>query len=151
VITIGIRAAPKVVTFAVYDSTSRTVINVEEIKIPAAFSLPDRLKYVRSNLLDVLREYKVERAGIRETEPAAQSSSIERVQIESVIQEAFASSELKGYYVGQIASISARIGIDRSEFKPLVDGSREYDVENWTTMTTVGREAVLCAVGAVNV
>jgi len=36
VITIGIRAAPKVVTFAVYDSTSRTVINVEEIKNPSS-------------------------------------------------------------------------------------------------------------------
>jgi Holliday junction resolvasome RuvABC endonuclease subunit len=76
VITIGIRAAPKVVTFAVYDSMSRTVINVEEIKIPAAFSLPDRLKYVRSNLLDVLREYKVEQAGIRETESAINASTL---------------------------------------------------------------------------
>jgi hypothetical protein len=150
VITIGIRAAPKIVTFAVYDSDSRTVINVEEMKIPVAFSLPDRLKYVRSNLLDVLREYKIVQAGIRETEPAAQSSNIERIQIESIIQEAFASSELKGYYVGQIASISAKIGIDRTEFKPLVEGSREYHVENWTAMTAAAREAVLCAVGAVN-
>ena len=149
-ITIGIRAAPKIVTFAVYDSDSRTVINVEEIKIPVAFSLPDRLKYVRSNLLDVLREYKIVQAGIRETEPAAQSSNIERIQIESIIQEAFASSELKGYYVGQIASISAKIGIDRTEFKPLVEGSREYHVENWTAMTAAAREAVLCAVGAAN-
>jgi hypothetical protein len=105
---------------------------------------------VRSNLLDVLREYKIVQAGIRETEPAAQSSNIERIQIESIIQEAFASSELKGYYVGQIASISAKIGIDRTEFKPLVEGSREYHVENWTAMTAAAREAVLCAVGAVN-
>ena len=117
-ITIGIRAAPKVVTFAVYDSTSRTVINVEEIKIPAAFSLPDRLKYVRSNLLDVLREYKVEQAGIRETEPAAQSSSIERVQIESVIQEAFASSELKGK---RVIGAEALARIPRPSHGPATD------------------------------
>ena len=63
-ITIGIRAAPKAVTFAIYDSASDAVQNVEEIKIPAAFSIPSSLKYVRSNILDVLREYNVEKAGV---------------------------------------------------------------------------------------
>ena len=123
-ITIGIRAAPKVVTFAVYDSESCEVINVEHIKIPAAFGTPD--------------------------EPSAQNPSIGRIQIEGVIQETFASSNLAAYYVGHISSISARIGIQRSEFKPLVSGETNYDVENWDKMSTEEREAVLCAVGAVN-
>lgn len=148
-ITVGIRAAPKEVTFAVYDSEARRVLNVEGIKIPAAFSTPEALKYVRSNLLDVLREYGVERAGIRTTEAAAQNPSIERVQIEGVIQEAFASSDLKGYYVGQIASISARLGMDRARFKPLVGGEQEWDVEGWSGISKEGREALLCAMGAV--
>lgn len=148
-ITIGIRAAPTVVTFAVYDGDARVVLNVEEIKIPAAFSAPDRLKYLRSNLLDVLREYKVVNAGVRITEPNAQSPSIERVQIEGVIQEAFASSDLAAYYVGQISSISKRLGIERRQFKPLVNGEEEYGVENWNRMKKEEREAILCAVGAV--
>ncbi len=150
-ITIGIRAAPNVVTFAVYDSESRRIVNLEEIKIPAAFSTPEGLKYLRSNLLDVLREYRVSKAGIRVSEPSAQSPSIERIQIEGVIQEAFASSELISYYVGHISSISSRLGIARTDFKPLVAGEQEYDVENWPKMTAVERESVLCAVGAVNV
>jgi hypothetical protein len=149
-ITIGIRAAPRVITFAVYDSEQRMIINVEDIKIPAAFSTPDALKYLRSNLLDVLREYRVERAGVRVTEPTAKSLSIERVQIEGVIQEAFASSELSAYYVGQISSISARLGIDRKQFKPLVAGDENFGIENWKAMSVEQREAVLCAVGAVN-
>jgi hypothetical protein len=91
-ITIGIRAAPKAVTFAIYDSDAKTIINIEEIKIPAAFSSPDGLKYLRNNLLDVLREFKVEKAGVRASEPSARNPSIERIQIEGVIQEAFASS-----------------------------------------------------------
>src|SRR5690606_1890353 len=78
-ITIGIRAAPKCVTFAIYDTEAKSVLNVEEIKIPAAFETPAALKYVRSNLLDVLREYQVERAGVRVTESVA-SSNIERIQ-----------------------------------------------------------------------
>ena len=63
--TIGICAAPSVVTFAVIDTDDNSVVNVEKIKIPAAFETPDALKYVRSNLLDILREYDVERAGKR--------------------------------------------------------------------------------------
>ena len=147
-ITIGIRAAPRAVTFAVYDTEEARVLNIEEIKIPAAFATPEALKYVRSNLLDILREYAVARAGIRITEASAQGLSLARVQIEGVIQEAFASSDLAGYYVGQIASISTRIGIDRARFKPLVAGEQAWDVEGWDKMPKEAREALLCAVGA---
>lgn len=149
-ITIGIRAAPKVVSFAIYDSDRKKILNVEEIKIPAAFSIPNRLKYVRSNMLDVLREYKVVRAGIRETEPIAQSNNTERIEIEGVIKEAFASSELAAYFVSQISSISAQLGIERTAFLPLVNGERDYPVENWGAMSRERREAILCAVGAAN-
>lgn len=146
--TIGIRAAPKSVTFAIYDSEQSLVINVEEIRIPAAFPTPAALKYLRSNLLDVLREYQVERAGVRVTEPSAQSMSIERIQIEGVIQEAFASSDLHSYYVGQISSISKRLGLDRTRFKPLVAGENDLGIENWDKMSKEEREAILCAMGA---
>ncbi|SEM97617.1 hypothetical protein [Bradyrhizobium sp. OK095] len=146
-IAIGIRAAPSAVTFAIIDTDQNSIVNVERIKIPAAFETPDALKYVRSNLLDILREYEVERAGIRVTEPSADGASVERIQIEGVIQEAFASSDLKAYYVGQIASISARVGFDRARFKPMVAGEDSPGVENWEKMTKEAREAILCAMG----
>lgn len=147
-ITIGIRATPKCVTFAIYDAEAKSILNVEDIKIPAAFETPAALKYVRSNLLDVLREYRVERAGVRVTESVASYPNIERIQIEGVIQEAFASSELKSYYVGQISSISKRVGIDRKRFKPLIDGEDDLGVDNWKKMGKEEREAILCAIGA---
>ena len=150
-ITIGIRAAPKVVTFAIYDSDAGNVVNVEEIKIPAAFLAPEALKYLRSNLLDVLREFNVTNAGIRACEPNAQNLNIERIQIEGVIQEMFASSELAAYYVGHISSISSRLNIPRTDFKPMVAGDNKFEVENWNNLSPVKREAVLCAIGAVNV
>jgi len=147
---IGIRAAPKVVTFVIYDSDAQAILNVEEIRVPGAFLTPDALKYIRSNLLDILREYGIENAGIRVTEPSAMSFSIERIQIEGVVQEAFASSELVSYYVGQISSISKRIGIDRARFKPIVSGENELEIEGWENLSKEAREAVLCAMGAVN-
>lgn len=146
--TIGIRAAPKVVTFVVFDVDTQAVLNVEDIRIPIAFPTPDALKYVRNNLLDVLREYHIDRAGIRVTEPNAQSPNIARIQIEGVVQEAFASSTLKSYYVGQISSISARLEIDRTDFKRYVEGPLEWPVENWGELSKEQREALLCAIGA---
>lgn len=149
-LTIGIRAAPSAVTFAVFNSGTRAIVTVEEIVIPSAFDVPDALKYVRSNLLDVLREYQIERAGLRVTEPIAQHLSVERVQIEGVIQEAFASSALQFYYTGTIATIAGRIGEDRNSIKPMVKGTRDPGVEGWADHSDIEREAILCAMGAVN-
>ena len=147
--TIGIRVSPKEVVFAIFDTSDRRVVNAESIKIPQALSVPERLKHVRNNILDVLREYVVESAGIRITEPTAKKLSVDRIQIEGVIQEAFASSDLKSYYVGQIASISSRVGIDRKNFKKYVEGQIDLDlVENWDDLKEMEREAVLCAIGA---
>jgi len=149
--TIGIRAEPKAVTFVIYDSDEQAVVNVEEIKIPAAFSWPEALKYVRHSILDILREYEVEKAGIRVTEASAKSGpSIERVQIEGVVQETFASSSVDAYYVGQISNISSRAEIPRDDFKRYVSGELEFDVENWDGMSSNAREALICAMGAVN-
>lgn len=146
--TIGIRATPKSVTFAIFDTVGNSVINVEQIKIPAALSAPEALKYVRLSLLDVLKEYSVVSAGIRVTEPNARSISVERIQIEGVVQEAFASSDLQSYYVGQISSISKRLGFERKKFKPLIAGDDDPGVENWNKMSKEAREAILCAMGA---
>jgi hypothetical protein len=148
--TIGIRAAPKNITFVIYDSDTKSIINAEDVKVPLAFEIPDALKYIRNNLLDILREYQVSRAGIRITEPTAQRISVERIQIEGVIQEAFASSLLEHYYVGQISSISSRIGIDRGDFKKYINGSLNFEgVDNWDSLSQPQREATFCALGAI--
>jgi hypothetical protein len=149
--TIGIRAAPGEVTFAVYDTESSTVVNLEEIVIPKALTTPESLKYVRSNLLDILREYEIEKAGIRTTEPTAQRLSIDRIQIEGVVQEAFASSSLVSYFAGSIATIASKLGVDRVNVKKMVEGDNILEVENWKTHSDKGREAILTAKAAANV
>ena len=146
---IGVRASPTEVTYCVFDPNNDAIVNIGKINIPKSLGVPEQLKHIRLNLLDVLREYEVLEAGIRILEPTAQSISIERVQIEGVIQEAFASSNVKSYYVGQISSISSRVGIDRTQFKPLVEGDTSLDgFENWHDLSKTEREAALCAIGA---
>jgi len=149
--SIGIRAAPKEVIFAVCESDPLAVLNVEPIRVPAALTIPESLKYLRSNLLDILREYQIEKAGIRTTEPSAQSLSIERIQIEGVLQEAFASSMLRSYYAGPIATIASKLQINRGDFKLIIDGDNHFGVENWAKMKPNEREAILTAMGAFGV
>lgn len=146
--TIGLRASPTEVTFAVYDSDTKRIVNIEEVVIPAAFDWPDKLKYIRSNLLDILREYGITSAGIRMTESMAKSVSVERTYVKGVIQEAFASSCLKRFYLGQIATIASRLGVDRKAFKEMVSGENGLNVEGWNELSDKKREAVLTAIGA---
>ncbi|MEL0603811.1 hypothetical protein [Pseudoalteromonas undina] len=149
--TIGIRVSPSEVTFSIYDTNENAIINIEEIAIPNALSMPEKLKYVRCNILDILREYDVEKAGVRLSEPSARSVNIDRVQIEGVIQEAFASSALNSYYYGAISTIAAKNNIERRRIKPLVSGQEDYEIiESWHKLTEKEREAVLTATGAMN-
>lgn len=150
-ITIGLRVSPSQVTFAIYDTETSAPRNIEEIQVPTAMLWPSALKYVRSNLLDVLREYAVERAGIRLAEPMAGAANVERLHLEGVVQEAFASSSVKSYFAGPIATIAARIRIDRTEFKKMVAGEDLLQIPNWDKISGNQREAVLTAIGAANV
>lgn len=146
---IGFRVNPKAVTFAVYDAQEEQIINVEQLRVPGALSLPEQLKYIRFSVLDIMREFEVEVAGIRETESSAGSPHTTRLQIEAVIQEAFASSDLIRYRIGQIASIAKWLEFPRADFNKYRDGALNYEaVENWKTLNAEQREAVLVAIGA---
>jgi hypothetical protein len=126
-------------------------VNVERVRLPKALEAPEALKYVRNIILDILREYKIEAAGIRITESNSQHLDMRRIQIEGVIQEAFASSIIATYYVGQISNISAKVGIARADFKRYVEGEVDLElVENWDQFGGEEREAILAAMGATN-
>ena len=147
--TIGIRVAPKRVTFVVYDTDACEIINVEGVNVPKAMETPEQLKFVRNTILDIIRQYGVKQAGIRVTEGNAQSFSIERIELEGVIQEAFASSELESYFCGQIARIAGKLGIPRTQLKSYLDGEADYPtVENWAGHSKEEREAIVAAMGA---
>lgn len=150
--TLGLRVSPKEITFCVFDISNNNIVNLEEICVPNALEIPEKLKYVRATLLDVLREYDIQKAGIKLTEPNAQKISIERVQIEGVIQETFASSMLKAYYQGPLATISSKLDMNKTALKELINESAECDfVSDWNDYKEKEREAIVVAIGARNV
>lgn len=148
--TLGIRVKPSSVTIVIYDDDQNNIVNVEDIKIPKALSTPESLKYIRNSILDILREFQISKAGLRTVESNSQTINLRRVEIEGVIQEAFASSMLTAYFCGQISTIAAKLKIPRADFKKYVEGEKDYeDVENWSKHNKNEKEAILTALGAV--
>jgi hypothetical protein len=149
--TIGLRVSPAEVTYAIFDVKNQRIESVGEIIVPKSMSTPQSLKYIRNTVLDVIREYGVSQAGIRTIEPMAQSPSIERIQIEGVIQEALASSSVEKYYSGPIATIAAKNSMPRDDFKKYLDKDGDYPhVEDWKSHSDKEKEAIFTALGAVN-
>jgi hypothetical protein len=149
---LGIRVEPKKTTFVVIEANQEVfrVINNEVIKVPAALDFPEKLKYIRNCVLDILREYSVNIAGIRVTEGNSQNMDITRLQIEGVIQEAFSSSDVEQYFTGRKTSISARLSINTDDFDEIVKGKKVYEIlDDWQLLSNqYSREAGLVAMGA---
>ncbi len=146
---IGIRVTPKKIIYALLDIESKNVVNVDFLKIPQSLSIPEQLCFIRTNFIDLFREYNIKKAGIRETESFAGGCDLNRIRIESVLQEMLSDIPLDSYYVGQIATITSRLGIKKEDFKKYRDN--EIDLkwfENWKKHSKEEREALLTALGA---
>ena len=118
---LGIRVSPKTIYFSIFDSNEYSIKNVEKISAPQPLIIPEQVKYIRNNILDLLREYKVEKAGIKITEGNAQSISIERLYLEGVIQETFASSQIKSYKTLMLSGIASRLNTNARELKKYIE------------------------------
>lgn len=126
--TLGIRVSPKEVVFAIYNNETKSIINVESLKVPCALNTPEQLKYIRNSILDILREYSVCKAGIRVTEGNSKNKSIQRLNIEGVIQETFASSSVNEYKTLVLSSIASKLGTNAKELKKFI-ANQENDTQ----------------------
>ncbi|MCE2027338.1 hypothetical protein [Sessilibacter corallicola] len=150
---LGIRVEPKKTTFVVIECEGDrfTIINNEVIKVPAALDFPEKLKYIRNCVLDILREYGISIAGIRVAEANSQNLDVTRLHIEGVIQEAFSSSDVESYFTGRKVSIASRLKMKTEELDEVFRGKSNFSViVNWDLLTTQNsREAALVAMGGI--
>jgi hypothetical protein len=147
---IGIRVAPREVHYAVVEgSEDLQILSVASVVVPPALQLPEQLHFVRTTILDIMAEYDVRRAGIRLTEPNAKSTSVERLNLEGVIQELLSSSHVQAYFAGPIATIAARLGeAERTRIKEYFDGEPFLGLQGWSDYSREERECVVTAVAA---
>ena len=152
--TIGFRCTPHKVFYCIIekDGSSFRILNVDYFILPNCLIIPEQLKYIRNNILDVLNEYQIIYGGIRVAESTSQTQIKNRLYLEAIIQELFASSSVRCYYVGRIANISKLLGIERSDFKKYINGEKNYQlVEDWNSLKKEERESVLTALGALRI
>ena len=76
---------------------------------------------IRNNVLDILREYQVERAALRVAEGIAKNQSIPRYYLEAVIQEAFSSSNVISYQVVRMSSIMSRLKLNKADYNLILE------------------------------
>lgn len=152
--TIGFRCTPHKVFYCIIekDGSSFSILNVDYFILPNCLIIPEQLKYIRNNILDVLNEYQIIYGGIRVAESTSQTQIKNRLYLEAIIQELFASSSVRCYYVGRIANISKLLGIERTDFKKYINGEKNYQlVEDWNSLKKEERESVLTALGALRI
>lgn len=151
--SIGIRVKPDCIIYSIIKENDgdKEIILIDKINVPVALEVPEQLKFIRSTFLDIIYENKVNRACIRITESMALKPSIERINIEAVIQELIASSTVEKYFVGQISNISAKLGMARENFKKIIE-SKECDfIEEWFNFDKEEKESLLASLSALNI
>ena len=152
---IGIRVAPREVHYAVVENASEhseehELLTNGSVVVPSALDFPAKLHFIRTTMLDIMAEYRVRRAGIRLTESTAKGVSVERLNLEGVIQELLCSSTVEAYFAGPIAAIAARLGEkDRSRIKEYFEGSSFLGLDGWSGLSREQRESIVTAVAAV--
>lgn len=151
--SIGIRVKPDCIIYSIIQENNgdKEIILMDKVNVPVALEVPEQLKFIRSTFLDIIYENKVNRACIRITESMAQKPSIERINIEAVIQELIASSTVEKYFVGQISNISAKLGIARENFKKIIESKKCDLIEEWSTFKKEEKESLLAALSAFNI
>ncbi|WP_071146726.1 hypothetical protein [Bacteroides ihuae] len=151
--SIGIRVKPGAVIYSVIRerNSEKEVILIDKVNVPIALQIPEQLKFIRSTFLDIIHENAVNLACIRITEPTARTISIERINMEAVIQELIASSTIEKYYVGQISNITAKLGMARENFKTILANKTCDLFEDWEKYNKEERESLLASLSAFNI
>ncbi len=152
-IAIGFRVDPKKVTYAVVSGPAAdgkfTIVRAGEVRVPYALYAPRQLRFIRTTLLDIIEETGSTRAGLRTIESLAKRKDPFRLNLEGVVQELLASSDVERFIAGPIATIASRLGEDRPVVKEYIDGRRPELVKAaWDDLDELQREAVLVALCA---
>lgn len=158
--TLGIRVTPSDIYYAIYESEIKK-IEIKIFKRAKYLEIPEYLKYIRYNLLDLLSSKDIELVTIKKIEGNSVNINFERIYIEGVIQEALASSNVKKYFIETKISFLSQAKKIKSETKEIKSILKSKEVFNefiyeLVDLNTINgsneeiREAILASVLAYN-
>lgn len=119
------------------------------INMPIALDVPEKMAYLRTNLLAIIMQYNIQNAGLRITETIARNPIVFRMNLEGVIQELFANSSVESYELLNITRISGFLSEDKGNVKSYFEGKDTFlglDESYWKSLKTEERECVVAAV-----
>jgi hypothetical protein len=150
--SIGIRVAPKFINFTVCEKKedgSVKIIAIEKIVVPIALKQEKKLSYIRTTLLSIFTEFKIDKAGIRITESVSMTMDIFRVYLEGVIQELLATCNIQNYFLATLNSIASYLEEQTETIKGFISGDDTL-VGVTLPKSKETRESVLTALAAIN-
>lgn len=159
--SIGIRVSTKKneskgkIFFAVIKIENRTLslIRTSTIVIPTSLDVPEQLAYVRTNLLAIIKQYSIKFAGLRIAEGSASTQIPYRKNIEGVIQELFANSEIEAYELLLINKFARIFSKSNAEIKSVIEGKSDFDnipKEEWKSHPKEIRESILASLSIIS-
>jgi len=148
---IGFRVSPSEVFFTVVESTgppdSGDYLDPQILVVPEALDGPDLLRFMRTNLLDILELYEVDHAAVKTADHhQSRSLNTDRVQLEGIIQEVVASSRVDKYVSGAAPTLAPIQDMSSTNFKEYKKGRQQFaGLSNWDGWSDAQRESILAA------
>jgi hypothetical protein len=152
---IGLRATPNEVYYTVVEKENEGVslLTTDTIIIPRkALDVPQALTFIRTNLISLLSEYSIEKAGIRVYEGNTQNTDIFRLNLEGVLQELLANSTVQNYFLGRLSTFGKYLGATATEVKDFIKAENELmEIEGWDNYSKEERESIITALVALEI
>ncbi|WP_017815235.1 hypothetical protein [Paenibacillus shenyangensis] len=148
---IGLRVSPNEIFYCVSEKNNENVdiVAIDSLIVPKALHTPEKLAYVRINLISLFNMYQIEYAGIRIPEGTAKNPDINRTYLEGVVQELLASCNVKMYFLGRLTSISSRLNESMESIKSFITGDNDLiEIEGLLASAKEKRESILVSLVA---
>lgn len=149
--SIGIRVTPKTTYFTVIQNKDGEleILTTDKINAPKSMDVPDKLSFIRTTLISISHEYNIANACIRKMEQISRNISIERANIEGVIQELISTCSIEKYTSVDLSGLAKSLGIKSTELNNCIKCETNiYDITNWDKYKLEERESILCAISA---
>lgn len=151
--SLGIRVSREEIYLGIYSSEEKKVIS-EQIILPKIIDFPNKLKFLRHNIIDLLNEYEIKFVGIKIIEYTAKNKDVNRIFIEGVLQESLASNNEIIYFIENKQTISNTLNI-KNKYDLLSEKIKEFSIFMETQSINFDkktnpekREAILVALSA---